>query len=135
MAPASMPESLATTMQRTPLMKPMPATTPPPATDLAGSFVSCRKPASVHSGNQGAPASSSSAMRSRGSNWPRLSNTGLAWADAAAARSSSARSWAMRSSMAARRSCAASLCGLKREAKLMTGTPWAARSGESRRTA
>jgi hypothetical protein len=37
-----MPESLATTMQRTPLTKPMPATTPPPGTDWAASLLSCR---------------------------------------------------------------------------------------------
>ena len=42
MAPASMPESLATTMQRTPDTTPIPATMPPPGTDLAGSLLSCR---------------------------------------------------------------------------------------------
>ena len=49
-APASMPESLATTMQRTPRTKPMPAIMPPPGTEASASLVSCRYPARLHSG-------------------------------------------------------------------------------------
>ena len=131
MAPASMPESLATTMQRTPLMKPMPAIMPPPGTDLAGSGVSCMKPARAHKGKKGAPGSSSKATRSRGSNCPRLSNTGLDWAEASAARSCSACHCFRRASAASRRCWATGLCGFQVDSKVI-GIPWGSRRGESR---
>ncbi len=65
------------------------------------------------------------AMRSRGSSWPRLSNTGFDFAEANAARSSSARSWAMRASMASRRWVACGLWALKLDSNAITRTPWA----------
>ena len=53
-----------------------------------------------------ASAKSRPVFDKRGQLLPRLSNTGRDFADAAADRSSSARHWAMRASVAARRSCA-----------------------------
>ncbi len=52
-----------------------------------------------HSSSHGAPMSSKRATRSRGSNWPRRSNSGLASADLSRARVSSARSCAISESM------------------------------------
>ena len=87
-APASMPESDASTMQRMPLTKPMPAIVPPPGTLLSRSGVSRPKPASVESSRKGAPESSSSERRSRGNNWLRFSKRLREAADLARVRSS-----------------------------------------------
>ena len=54
--------------------------TPPPGTDCSGSSTSCSQPASVDSSRKGTPGSSRRATRSRGSSWPRLSNSGAALA-------------------------------------------------------
>ena len=86
---------------------------PPPGTDFSASGVSCKWPASEHSGRYACPGSSSSATRSRGSNCPRLSNIGLDLAEAADARSSSARICAMRESIASRRCAATALCAFQ----------------------
>ena len=121
MAPASMPESDATTMQRVPQTVPMPAMMPPPGTDWSASGTSCKKPASVQRGSQGAPASSSSATRSRGSSCWRLAKRAADWADASAARPSSARRRSMRDTMTARRSCAGGLAAFQLETNALMG--------------
>ncbi len=119
-APASMPASLTTTTQRLPLMTPMPAMTPPPGTDLSASSLSTSQPAIDDSSSHGAPASSSRARRSRGSSWPRLSNNGFDFAEAATARASRARSCSTRCSMAAR--CATKLSPEVRMREVNVGT-------------
>ncbi|MCY1534725.1 hypothetical protein D9M68_701070 [compost metagenome] len=101
-APASMPESEALIMQRTPATRPMPAIRPPPGTLLARSGLSWPRPASVASGRKGAPVSSSSARRSRGSNWPRLAKRSAEALEAATARASWDRTWSSSESMLAR---------------------------------
>ncbi len=101
-APASIPESLAFTKQRTPLTNPMPVITPAPPTPPSVS--SAGAPATVESSSQGAPGSSSRSTRSRGSNCPRRANRACARADAAAVRDSISRSRATSARTPARRS-------------------------------
>ena len=86
-----MPASSATSITRTPATTPMPAITPPPGTDFSGSALSSSQPASVESSRKGTPGSSRRATRSRGSSWPRLSNSGPARSLAARVRASIAR--------------------------------------------
>ena len=83
-----MPASSATTMTRTPATTPMPQIVPPPGTERSTSSTSWRQPASVDSSRKGTPGSSRRATRSRGSSWPRLSNSGAAFALAARVRAS-----------------------------------------------
>lgn len=114
-APASMPESEALTMQRTPATRPMPAITPPPGTLCARSSLSCPSPASEASGRKGAPVSSSSASRSRGSSWPRRAKRSAEAFDAAAARASCARTCPSSASMPARWAWKDSLAAFSRD--------------------
>ena len=110
--PASMPASEATTTQRVPPTTPMPVMTPAPAMHLAGSGWSRPKPASADSSSHQLPGSSTSAMRSRGSSWPRLSNSGLDCAERSRVRCSSARTSDNKRSMCSRLVAKASPCGL-----------------------
>ena len=92
-----MPESSATNITQVPDTTPMPTMAPPPGTDNAGSGVSCNQPASVESSRNGVPGSSKRETRSRGSNWPRLANSGAACALRSRVRASRARHCAIKS--------------------------------------
>ena len=110
-----MPASSATTRTRTPETTPMPQIVPPPGTERSTSSTSWRQPASVDSSRKGTPGSSRRATRSRGSSWPRFSNSGAAFALAARVRASIARHCSIRSSVWRRLAANASPARVERE--------------------